>query len=48
VTKPLFGILDEINDDSLFALGAPTGENGEGLPSGVEAAYDAFLAECKK
>ena len=39
------GILDEVEDENLFKLGGGDSVNDTGLPTGIEAAYDAFLAE---
>ena len=43
--SPLMGILDEVEDENLFKLGGGDSANDTGLPTGIEAAYDAFLAE---
>lgn len=37
--------MDEVEDENLFKLGGGDSVNDTGLPTGIEAAYDAFLAE---
>ena len=45
LTHPLFGILDEVNDDSLFSLSGTSTPAATGVQKSKEDAFEIFLAE---
>ena len=43
--RPLFGILDEVNDESLFSLSGTSTPAATGVQKSKEDAFEIFLAE---